>query len=112
MNQADPAGQPPAEPDEPEDADRRYPSTIGGAFYLFILAATGVGIAAAYLDDWRLGIRIMGGALIVAAALRLVLRQRDAGMLAVRHRLVDVVVLAGMGAALVFLAGDIPGPPA
>lgn len=112
MNQADPAGQPPAEPDEPADADRRYPSTIGGAFYLLILAATGVGIAAAYLDDWRLGIRIMGGALVAAAAFRLVLRQRDAGMLAVRHRLVDVVVLAAMGAALVFLAGDIPGPSA
>ena len=121
MNEADPAEQPPAEPDEPgeplehaelaePDGDRRYPSTIGGAFYLLILAATGVGIGAAYLDDWRLGIRIMGGALIGAATLRLVLRQRDAGMLAVRHRLIDVALLAAMGAALIFLAGDIPGP--
>ena len=124
MNEADPAEQPPAEPDEPGEpgeplehaelaepnGDRRYPSTIGGAFYLLILAATGVGIGAAYLDDWRLGIRIMGGALIGAATLRLVLRQRDAGMLAVRHRLIDVALLAAMGAALIFLAGDIPGP--
>jgi hypothetical protein len=102
-------GPPPVESSEPDDGDRRYPSTIGGAFYLLILAATAVGIVAAYVDDWRLGIRIVGGAMLVAAAFRLVLRQRDAGMLAVRHRLVDVAVLAAMGAALIFLAGDIPG---
>jgi hypothetical protein len=106
-----------AEPDEsaPLDdpdlqEDRRYPSTIGGAFYLLILGAMVVGIGAAYLDDWRLGVRIIGGAMGAAALLRLVLPQRDAGMLAVRHRLIDVALLAAIGAALVFLAGDIPGP--
>jgi hypothetical protein len=102
-------GPSPVESSEPDDGDRRYPSTIGGAFYLLILAATAVGIVAAYVDDWRLGIRIVGGAMIVAAVFRLVLRQRDAGMLAVRHRLIDVALLAAMGAALIFLAGDIPG---
>lgn len=95
----------------PDETERRYPSTIGGGFYLLVLAAMAVGIVATSIDDWRLGIRIVGGALLAAAALRLVLRQRDAGMLAVRHRLVDVALLAGMGAALIFLAGDIPGPP-
>ena len=119
MNEAAPAGPQPADPDEPDepvlpddptDAERRYPSTIGGAFYLLILAVTGVGVVVAYIDDWRFGTRIMGSALIGAAALRLVLRQRDAGMLAVRHRLLDVALLAAMGAALIFLAGDIPGP--
>jgi hypothetical protein len=117
VNEAEPVGEPDG-PDEgegleaaPPVEDRRYPSTIGGAFYLLILAATGVGIIAAYVDDWRLGIRLVGGALIAAGALRLVLRQRDAGMLAVRHRLVDVLLLVGMGAALIFLAGDIPGRP-
>ena len=49
--------------------------------------------------------------MIAAGGLRLVLPQRDAGMLAVRHRLVDTVVLAAIGVALIFLAGDIPGPP-
>jgi hypothetical protein len=32
-------------------------------------------------------------------------------MLAVRHRLVDVGMLAVTGAALIFLAGSIPEPP-
>ncbi len=111
VNEAEPdEGTPVEEPPLPEE--RRYPSTIGGAFYLLILAAMAVGIVAAYIDDWRLGVRIVGLALVAAAVLRLVLPQRDAGMLAVRHRLVDVAILAAMGAALIFLAGDIPGPPA
>lgn len=69
------------------------------------------GVLVARLDDWRSGVRIIGGALVGAAFLRLVLRQRDAGMLAVRHRLLDVVLLAGTGALLVLLAGSIPEQP-
>ncbi len=51
-----------AEPDEvpPVEEERRYPSTIGGAFYLLILGAMAAGIVAAYVDDWRLGVRIVG----------------------------------------------------
>ena len=96
-------------PSEPEP--RRYPSTIGGLFYLGILIATAVGVGIAWAGDWRLGVRWLGGALIAAGGLRLLLRQRDAGMLAVRHRLVDVLLLTGVGAALVFLAGSIPNQP-
>ena len=36
---------------------------------------------------------------------------RDAGMLAVRHRLVDVVLLGGVGGLLLFLARTIPNQP-
>ena len=50
--------------------------------------------------------------LFAAAALRPVLPQRDAGMLAVRHKALDVVLLAGLGAALIFLASSIPDQPA
>jgi hypothetical protein len=49
--------------------------------------------------------------LCFAALLRLVLPRRDAGMLAVRSRLVDCVLLAGTGAALFFLAATIPNQP-
>jgi hypothetical protein len=50
-------------------------------------------------------------ALACAALLRLVLPERDAGMLAVRHRLLDVTVLLGLGIALFVLAGTIPDQP-
>jgi hypothetical protein len=53
----------------------------------------------------------MGGALLGAALVRLVLRSRDAGMLAVRNKWVDVLLLSALGAALVFLAGSIPDQP-
>ena len=104
----------PAEPapEEEEPTERRYPSTIGGAFYIGILLATAVGIAIVYeRHDWRLGVRVVAGALVAAAMLRLVLPQRDAGMLAVRNRFVDVGLLVAAGGALFILAGSIPDQP-
>ncbi|SDC10157.1 DUF3017 domain-containing protein [Nocardioides lianchengensis] len=100
----------PDESGEPDDT-RRYPSTIGGAFYLLVLLATGVGLGIVWSGNWRLGVQWMAGALIVAAAVRLVLPRRDAGMLAVRHRLFDCVLLGGVGVALIFLAQTIPDQP-
>lgn len=92
--------------------ERRYPSTIGGAFYILVLIAAAIGIALVVRDDWRLGVRVLAGALGGAALVRLVLPQRDAGMLAVRHRLIDVLMLAGVAVALFVLTGSIPDQPA
>ena len=94
-----------------EAEERRYPSTIGGAFYLLVLTTGTIGIAIVWSGDWRLGIRCLAGALSFAALLRLVLPARDAGMLAVRHRFLDALVLGGVGAALFFLAATIPNQP-
>ena len=109
------------EDDPPRDADegdvldeeepRRYPSTIGGAFYLSILAVAGTALFIAGRSDWRLGIQIFGGSLLVAALLRLVLANRDAGMLAVRNRFLDAFLLTGAGIALIALATSIPDMP-
>jgi hypothetical protein len=96
--------------DEPEG--RRYPSTIGGMFYLVVLAGTAVGIGIVWTGDWRLGTEWMAGALIFAALLRLVLPSKDAGMLAVRNRLFDCLLLAGVGVVLILLAVTIPNQPA
>jgi len=91
--------------------ERRYPSTIGGAFYLLVLAMGAVGIAIAWHGDWRLGIRCLAGGLCFAALLRLVLPARDAGMLAVRNRFFDAILLGGVGVAILFLASTIPNQP-
>ena len=99
-------------PDGPEpDEERRYPSTIGGAFYLVLLVVVGAGLVVVATGEWRLGVRIMGGALLVAAVVRLALRARDDGMLAVRHKLLDALVLTLLGGSLIFLAGSIPTQP-
>jgi hypothetical protein len=94
-------------PEEP----RRYPSTIGGAFYLSILAVAGTALFITYRHDWRLGIQILGGSCLAAALIRLVLANRDAGMLAVRNRFIDVSLLTGMGIVLIVLATTIPDMP-
>lgn len=97
--------------DVAEDPDRRYPSTIGGACYLVVLATVLVGLAVVVFGDWRSGIRVMAGALLAGALARVVLPRRDAGMLAVRNKTVDALLLVTLGAALVFLAGSIPDQP-
>ena len=114
-----PAEEPAEEPrEEPVDITpelvepRRHPSTIGGALYLVVLLVTAVGIGLVYRShDWRLGVRVVAGALAGAAVLRLLLPQRDAGMLAVRHRFVDVGLVVAVSAALFFLADSIPDQP-
>ncbi|WP_186449650.1 MULTISPECIES: DUF3017 domain-containing protein [unclassified Nocardioides] len=92
-------------------APRRYPSTIGGALYIVVVALTIVGVVVAAASDWRTGIRIVAGALTAAAAGRLVLPDRDAGMLAVRHRVLDVAILVVIAGALFVLAASIPDQP-
>jgi hypothetical protein len=94
-----------------DEEPRRYPSTIGGAFYLCILAAAGTALVIAGRGDWRLGVQVLGGSVIVAALLRLVLANRDAGMLAVRNRFLDAFLLSATGAALIVLATSIPDMP-
>ena len=94
-----------------EAEGRRYPSTIGGLFYLCVLAAAAVGIGIVWSGNWRLGVRWLSAALLTAATLRLVMPERDAGMLAVRHRFVDCFLLGGVGGILLFLAQSIPDQP-
>jgi hypothetical protein len=94
-----------------EDGGRRYPSTIGGAFYLAVLAVVAISLGITSSGNWRLGVRWFGGALIFAALVRVVLPERDAGMLAVRRRWWDCLLLAGVGVALVLLASSVPDQP-
>jgi hypothetical protein len=98
-------------PDPDLEEERRYPSTIGGAFYLLVLTVCIVGVGIVVTGEWRSGIRVFGGALLLGALVRLVLSNRDAGMLAVRFKAFDVVMLAALGSALIFLAGSIPDQP-
>jgi hypothetical protein len=107
--------QPPVDPLPDEEAfepePRRHPSTIGGLCYLVVLATTGVGIGIAWAGDWRLGVKWIGAALILGAVARLVLRRRDAGMLAVRNRAVDAALLSSVGATMIILSESIPNQP-
>lgn len=94
-----------------EVEERRYPSTIGGAFYIAVLVGAALGVAWVAVADWRTGVTWLSASLLAAAGLRLVVPTKDAGMLRVRHRLVDVLLLGTVGSILLFLARTIPDQP-
>ncbi len=93
------------------EEDRTYPSTIGGALYIVMLGVITVGLLVVVLGPWRTGIRIFAGALVVGAGLRVALKDRDAGMLAVRSRPVDVGLYLTVATTLVVLSTVIPDQP-
>lgn len=76
-----------------------------------LLASLGVlsaGVVFAALGRWRLAALLVGGSLLLAAGLRLVLPTLAGGLLVVRRRWIDVAVLTLLGAAVVALAFMVP----
>jgi len=96
----------------PGPEPRRIPSTIGGLVYLIVVAIAGVGLVVVALGPWRRGVSLIGFGLLIGALARVLLPDRDAGMLRVRrNRWIDLLMLAGVGTALIVLASVIPNQP-
>lgn len=93
----------PDRPDKPADS---YPSNPYPLLSAVSVLAVGVGFAA--LGHWRRAALLIAGALLLGAVLRLVLPRELAGLLTLRRRWVDVVVMAGMGTAVAVLALVVP----
>ena len=77
---------------------------------LAVLAVVALGLAVAGFSHWHVGTFIVGLGLLLAAGLRLTLRERQAGFLVVRSRGFDAAVLLVLGFALVALANTLPRP--
>ncbi len=75
---------------------------LAGLGLVIINYRTGMGY------PWRRGLFVMATGPLLGALLRLVLPPRQAGMLVVRSRGVDVALLAGLGLALLLLAAVVP----
>ncbi|MBW0114483.1 DUF3017 domain-containing protein [Pseudonocardia sp. KRD-169] len=56
------------------------------------------------MEHWRQGGVLLGGALLVAATLRVALPQDEVGLLAIRSRVLDVVCYVVPGVVLILLA--------
>jgi hypothetical protein len=69
-----------------------------------VIAGAGAGLVVIAMHHFRWGNLIIGGSLLVAALLRLVLPTRQAGLLVVRGRLTDVITMAAIGGSLLLLA--------
>ncbi|MCX4748576.1 DUF3017 domain-containing protein [Kitasatospora sp. NBC_01287] len=74
---------------------RQWPITV-------VLAVAGLGLLDAWLDDFRYGLLTIGGGMLLGALLRLLLP--EVGLLAVRSRFTDVLVLLFFATVIVLLA--------
>jgi predicted anti-sigma-YlaC factor YlaD len=72
------------------------------------LGATGIGYSAAVPRHWLRGVLLLAVACGVAALCRLLLPSRQAGLLAVRGRVVDVLCYGGLAVAIVALGLALP----
>jgi hypothetical protein len=75
-----------------------------------VLTVAGIGLIAAILvaaGFWRRGALMIGIGVGVAAILRLLLPEDRVGVLAVRGRTLDVATMAGVCAAVVYIAWTI-----
>lgn len=94
-----------------QDNPQRRPQTFGGVVYLVVIGMALTGLAITLAGAWRTGVSWMGTGLLVGAASRLLLPERRAGMLRVRRKTSDVMMLAVAGLALVILAVVVPSQP-
>jgi len=75
-----------------------------------VLAGVVVALALVSFDYFRRGAVVLAGSVLLAAFLRLLLPQKDAGLLAVRSRRVDVAILGVLGLLLALFAFWVPPP--
>jgi hypothetical protein len=88
----------------------RRPWYVREAVLALPLMMITIGLVAVSQDYWRRGLLVVGSALVAAGVLRLVLPTRAAGLLAVRSRVFDVVMLVVLGFAVVGLTLAVPVP--
>jgi hypothetical protein len=69
-----------------------------------VFTVVAVGMVRVLTQHWREGAALLGGALLLAALLRVVLPPDRVGLLAIRSRPVDVLVYLAFGGAMLVLA--------
>lgn len=76
------------------------------------LAATlvvfAVGFVVVAAGQWRLGTIIMAASLLLAAAARMTLPRHVSGLLVLRRRVIDVLILGGLGTSILVFALLVP----
>lgn len=78
---------------------------------ILVLAVVAFGLLRITQYHWRQGTVLIGGALLLAAALRALLSPERAGMVAIRSRPVDVLLYGGLGLMVMAVSLTITGGP-
>lgn len=79
--------------------------------FAMVMTVVAVGLLRIVLYHWRQGTVLIGLALFLAAALRALLRDEQAGLIMIRGRGVDVLTYSAFGACMIFVAMTIEGGP-
>lgn len=79
--------------------------------FAMVLTVVALGLFRIILYHWRQGTVLIGVALFLAAGLRALLRDDQAGLIAIRGRAVDVLTYSGFGACMILVAMTIEGGP-
>lgn len=85
--------------------------SIGGVLYAAVVVTVVVGLVFVATGPWRTGVGVCGGALVAAGLGRVAIPERMSGLLRVRRRPTDVIIMLAMGIALVVLAAVVPDQP-
>lgn len=77
---------------------------------VLVLVGVAVALILVAMDAFRRGAVVLGASVLLAAFLRLLLPEDQAGWLAVRSRRIDVSVLGFLGLAITVFAFLVPAP--
>jgi hypothetical protein len=89
---------------------RRHP-VLSHLPFALVLGVVAFGLFRIILYHWRDGTVVIGLGLFLAAGLRALLRDDQAGMIMIRGRGVDVLTYSAFGACMIFVAMTIEGGP-
>ncbi|CAM05816.1 Protein of unknown function (DUF3017) [Saccharopolyspora erythraea NRRL 2338] len=70
-----------------------------------------IGFLRIAMQHWRQGSVLIGVALVLAAVLRALLTNEQAGLLAIRSRAIDILLYGGLGVVIVVVAMTITRGP-
>jgi hypothetical protein len=79
--------------------------------FALVIAVALAGMVLVALQHWRRGTAVIGGALLLAAVLRVVLPNERAGLIALRSRGVDGFLYCALGIVILVVALTIVGGP-
>jgi hypothetical protein len=88
----------------------RLPAWLRQWPIIIVLAGVAVAMTLIALDSFRRGSVVLSASVLLAAFLRLLLPDADAGMLAVRSKKVDVLTLGLLGVGITVFTFWVPPP--
>ncbi|RKT57641.1 DUF3017 domain-containing protein [Saccharothrix australiensis] len=92
--------------------EQRWRSAAGRHLpFGLVLGVVALGLVRILQYHWRQGAVLIGVALLVAALLRLLVTDEQAGLIAIRGRGVDALLYSGLGFAVIVVAMTIIGGP-